>query len=260
MVELDETRAVVEEDETYDGTIMPTAQAEIDRAVRIYEDGTVEGGVYGATVELHDCTVEESVMAADAVEFDGGTVDGEVGTPGKVTGSDGTVHGTVTGKRVTLEGAVVYGNVVGADVILENCLVMGIVTAERGLTLRDSLCYTFTSHGETTLDGASIVLPQAVVEDVAFESPVTVTGLGQIETAAEGLPRMDADDVVEVDGETYLSLSPRILNLEAVSDRLDELEDALDTVVTASGRDERAAPEELLAVLGVDEAAYPGVV
>lgn len=260
MAEIEPTRAVIEAGETYDGRVIPTEQAEIDRPVRVHEDATVEGSVYGASVELTDGTVEGSVMASDGVDIDGGDVDGEVGTPGKVTASDATVRGTVTGKRVRLQSTVVCGNVVGTDVILEDCLVVGIVAAERKLALEGTLCYTFKGHGETVLDGATVVLPQAILDgEVGFESPVTVAGLGELETVEEGLPTMDDGDIVEVDGQTYLSLTPRILNLRAVSDRLEELEDALSTVATVSDR-ERADPTTLLDVLDVDEEQYPAAV
>lgn len=261
MAEIEPTRAVVEAGETYDGKLIPTEQAEIDRPVRVHEGATVEGSVYGASVELTDGAVEGSVMASDGVDLDGGVVDGEVGTPGKVTGSDATVYGTVTGKRVRLQSAVVLGNVVGTDVILEDCLVVGLVVAERKLALEGTLCYTFKGHGETVLDDATVVLPQAILEgEVGFESPVTVAGLGELETAEEGLPTMDDSDIVEVEGQTYLSLTPRILNLQAVSDRLDELESTLSTVAVASDGDGRPDPTALLDALDVDEAQYPAAI
>lgn len=261
MAEIDPTRAVVEAGETYDGKIVPTEQAEIDRPVRVYEDATVTGGVYGASVELEAGTIEGSVMASDGVEFAGGTVDGEVGTPGKVTGESATVHGTVTGQRVRLQNAVVFGNVVGKDVILEDCLVVGIVTAERKLALEGSLCYTFKSHGETVLEDATVVLPQAVLSgEVDFRSPVVVTGLGELETVEDDLPRMDESDLLEVDGDTYLSLTPRILNLKAVTERLDELEELLSEVAATTRDDERPEPAAVLDVLGVDERRYPDAV
>jgi hypothetical protein len=265
MASIEKTRAVVDAGETYDGKIIPTVQAEIDRPVRIKSDATVQGSVYGATVSVQDGTVDGSVMASEAAEIEGGAVHGEVGSDGKVTGTGATVHGTITGKRVRLTDSIVYGNVVGSDVILEDCVVIGIVTAERELVAEGSLCYTFKSYGEATLDDLSVVLPQAILEgDVRFESSVAVTGLGELETGAadEGgdLPTMDGTDIVEVAGETYLSLSPRILNLEAVTDRLDELEATLERVVTATSRDEIPPATELLATLGVDESQYPSVV
>lgn len=267
MASIEKTRAVVEAGETYDGKIIPTVQAEIDRPVRIKADATVAGSVYGATVSVEEGTVDGSIMAAEGADLEGGTVHGEVGSDGKVTATGATVHGTVTGTRVRLTDSIVYGNVVGSDVILEDCVVIGIVTAEREFVAERSLCYTFKSYGESTLDGLSVVLPQAILEgDVRFESPVTVTGLGELEAEtadADGgtsLPTMDETDIVEVGDGTYLSLSPRILNLEAVTDRLDTLEGTLQRVVTATSRDEIPPATELLATLGVDESQYPDVV
>jgi hypothetical protein len=265
MASIERTRAVVDAGETYDGKITPTTQAEIDRPVRIKSGATVQGSVYGATVSVQGGTVDGSVMASEGAELEGGVVHGEVGSDGKVTGTGATVHGTITGQRIRLTDSIVYGNVVGSDVILEDCVVIGIVTAERELVAERSLCYTFKSYGEATLEDLSVVLPQAILEgDVRFESPVAVTGLGELEAAADDdggdLPRMDETDILEVSGETYLSLSPRILNLEAVTDRLDQLEATLQRVVTATSRDEIPPATELLATLGVDESQYPSVV
>lgn len=260
MATIEKTRAIVEEGETYDGKIHPTTQAEIGRPVRVYEGATVEGSVYGEEVTIEGGTVDGSVMAADSVEFDGGEVHGEVGTDGSVVGTDVTIYGTVTGTRVRLTNAVVYGNVVGAEVILENCAVLGIVTGERKLVLEDGLCYTFKSYGEASLTDASTVLPQAIVEgQMELATPVTVTGLGELEMGEEDMPTMDDSDLVSVEGSTYLTLSPRILNLEKVTDRLDELEGALQRVATASSADEVPPADELLGVLGVDRSNHPDV-
>jgi cytoskeletal protein CcmA (bactofilin family) len=265
MASIEKTRAVVEAGETYDGKITPTVQAEIDRPVRIKAGATVQGSIYGATVSVDDGTVDGSIMASEGAELEGASVHGEVGSDGKVTGTGATIHGTVTGQRVRLTDSIVYGNVVASDAILEDCVVIGIVTAERELVAEGSLCYTFKSYGEATLDDLSVVLPQAILEgDVRFESPVTVTGLGELEAdgddAAGDLPTMDEADILEVGDGTYLSLSPRILNLAAVTDRLDTLEGTLQRVVTATSREDIPPATELLATLGVDESQYPDVV
>lgn len=261
MVSIEKTRAVVEEGETYDGKIIPTVKAEINRPVRIYENATVKGSIYGQTVALEGGTVSGSIMASESIEFDDGTVDGEVGTDGRVVGSGVTVHGTVTGKRIRLEDSVILGNVVGADVILENCAVIGIVTAERNLTIDDGLCYTFKSYGQTRLTEAATVLPQAIVEgELKLTTPVSVTGLGELEVEEGTLPQMDKTDIVTVDDSTYLSLSPRILNLEKVTDRLDELEKALQRVVAASSAEEVPPINDMLETLGVDKSEYPDVI
>lgn len=265
MASIEKTRAVVDPGETYDGKIIPTTQAEIDRPVRVKADATVTGGVYGATVSVQNGTVDGSIMASQGAKLDGGIVNGEIGSDGKVTGTDATVYGTVTGTRIRLTDSIVYGNVVGSDVILEDCVVIGIVTAERELSAEGSLCYTFKSYGEATLDDLSIVLPQAILEGrVRFESPVTVTGLGELDTEMDagvgGLPTMDEADIIDAGGGTYLSLSPRILNLEAVTDRLDSLEETLQRVVTASSRDDVPPVSELLTTLGVDESTFPDII
>lgn len=260
MTHIEQTRAVVEADETYDGTIIPSEQAELDRPVRLQAGATVEGSVYGATVEAAaDAAIDGSVMAAESVELDGAHVGQEVGTPGKVVATDSRVDGTMTGKRVRLVDCVVRGNVVGANVILENCVVLGIATAERSLTIEDSLCYTFRGQQETELSNATVVLPQAIADGpLTLGTPVAVAGLGRLELT-EGddesdaaLPTMDADDRYEQDGTTYLTLAPRILNLEKVTDRLAELEEGVMAAVDdTSGSDAELSVEEVLSKLDV---------
>jgi hypothetical protein len=64
---------------------------------------------------------------------------------------------------------------------------------------------------------------------------------------------MDEDDTYERDGTTYVTLAPRILNLEEVTDRLEELERGImDAVDDTSGDDELMRIEEVLALLDVD--------
>lgn len=260
MAHIERTRAVVEAEETYDGRIFPAEQAEIDRPVRIREDSTVLGGVYGETVETADgATVEGSIMASESVELDGGRVHGEVGTPGSVVATGARVDGTVTGQRVRLTDCVVRGNVVGADVILENCVVLGLATADRGLTIEDSLCYTFRSRGETTLEETTVVLPQAIADgSLTLETPVAVAGLGPLDVAdatGEGrLPEMDASDRYEQGGTTYLTLAPRVLNLEAITERLEELEEGIMATVDDTSDEGGAdlAVEDVLGLLDVE--------
>lgn len=297
MAHIERTRAVVETNETYDGTIIPSEQAEIDRPVRLREDATVRGSVYGATVEAAaDAAIDGSIMAAESVELNSARVGQEVGTPGKIVATDSRVEGTVTGKRVRLVDCVVRGNVVGANIILENCVVLGIVTAKRSLTIESSLCYTFRGQQETELSNATIILPQAIADgSLTLETPVAVAGLGRLElgtdddsdntdqskepgstsfeelkseyekkkqqdNTGEGnegaskaeLPAMDAADRYDQDGTTYLTLAPRILNLEKVTDRLAELEDGVMAAVDdTSGSDAELSVEEVLSKLDV---------
>lgn len=265
MADIERTRAVVEADERYDGRIFPAERAELNRPVRVRSGATVEGDIYGDTVEIDDdVAVEGSVMAAEAVELAGGRVEGELGTPGKVVATGSHVEGTVTGKRVRLTDCVVRGNVVGSDVILENCVVLGIATSDRNLTVENSLCYTFRSHGDTTLENATVVLPQALADGpLTFETPVRVAGLGQLDVADDGdaLPTMAAEDVYDQDGTTYLTLAPRVLNLEAVTDRLDELERAVMAAVDDTSGDGTAemSVADVLELLDVDVDRPAGV-
>jgi cytoskeletal protein CcmA (bactofilin family) len=258
MADIEKTRAVVDADETYDGRIFPTVKAELDRPVRIRDGATVQGSVYGRSVDVDaDATVEGSVMAEEGVELDGGTVNGEVGTPGRVVATDARAEGTITGTRVRLRNCVVRGNVVGDEVIVENSIVLGIVTAERSLTMEETLCYTFRSHGETVLGDSTVVLPQAVADGpLTLETPVSVAGLGELDLDGESdqLPEMTDADVHDRDGTTYLTLAPRLLNLEKVRDNLDELEEGIMAAVDDTSGDGGAemSVSDVLGKLGVD--------
>ena len=259
MADIEETRAVVPEGESYDGKIVPTEQVSLDRPVRIRADATVQGSVYGTSVSTDaDATIEGSVMATEAVELTGGHVEGEVGTPGKVVCEDARIDGSVTGKKVRLQGCVVRGNVIGTDVILENSVVVGLATADRDLTLEDTICYSFRALDTASLDGAITVLPQAVVDgDLHMASPVRVAGLGALEVENEDrLPRMTEDDLYE-DETTYLTLAPRILNLSKVEDRLAELAEGVMAVVNDTSDDDGSMDiEDLLGMLEADTAAF----
>lgn len=262
MAEIEQSRAVVEAEETFDGRIIPDEQAELGRPVRLRDGAVVQGSVYGGTVEADDgVTVEGSIMAAEGIELDGAHVGGEVGSPDKVLATDTHIDGTVTGQRVRLTDCVVRGNVVGANVILEDCIVLGIATAERELAIEESLCYTFRSQGETTLENTTLVLPQAIAEGpLELTTPVAVAGLGQIEVddaddgPAERLPEMGADDLYEQDGTTYLTLAPRILNLEKITERLEELEDAVMAAVDDTSGDDgtEMSVDDVLSLFDID--------
>jgi cytoskeletal protein CcmA (bactofilin family) len=263
MARIDDARAVVESGETYDGRIVPTARAELDRQVRIRDEATVLGSVYGDTVETSPRSeIEGSVMASEAVELDRSRIHGEVGTPGKVVGAGSRVDGTVTGQRIRLTDSVVRGNVVGDNVILENCVVLGLVTAEENLLIENSLCYTLRGLGETYLEDTTTVLPQAIVDgQVELETPVTVAGLGTTDVAVdsgtdgEALPTMDESDLYESGKTGYLTLAPRILNPGTIDARLAELERGIMGAVGDLG-DAGAVDltiAELLDRLGVDD-------
>ncbi|SIS20879.1 bactofilin family protein [Natronorubrum thiooxidans] len=266
MAQIETTRAVVEANETYDGKIIPTEQAEIDRPVRVRDGSTVQGSIYGETVEIHsDAVVEGSVMGSGSVEVTDSRVTGEIGTPGRVFAETARVEGTITGKRIRLTDCVVRGNVVGMNVILENCVVLGITTADRELTIENSLCYTVRSSGDTILEDTTLILPQAIVNGTLdLETPVTVAGLGHIQVDQDGdnrseddnppLPTMTKDDRYEREGTTYLTLAPRVLNLEQVTDRLDELENAIVATVDDTSGDEGAtmSVEDVLSLLEAD--------
>lgn len=235
MAKLEKTRAIIETDETYDGRVIPTEHAEIDRPVTIKEGSELEGGVYGDEVTVEaNAVVNGSTLATSAIECDGGTITGDVGTPGRVTGENGEFRGSVTGKKIRLTNTVVSGNTVGNDVILENCLVCGIVAAETSLTLRNTVCYTFQSTTETTLDDAVVILPQAIIdEDPTFETPVQAIGL-VVGDADDPIELTEADILTKEDNR-YLTVADRLLDVKKAKSQLQDKEETLRHLVTEGG-------------------------
>ena len=193
-------------------------------------------------------------MAKNAVELTDCEVASAVGTPGKVTATATHVRSTVTGSKVRLTDCVVRGNVVGSDVILENCVVLGLVAGERSLDLKDTLCYTFKSYGEARLSDAEVVLPQAVTDgSVTLETPVTVLGVD--DDHEDEHTSLTRHDLVTHDGTQYLTLADRVLNLEAVRERIDDLETELQAaVIEGVGTDQHS-----FEYLGLDDLPEVGV-
>lgn len=256
MAEIEKMRAVVNEDEVYDGAIIPSEQASIQRPVRIREDATVKGSVYGTSVSAEtNTTIDGSVMADESIEVTDGTIEGEVGTPGKVVCENTHIKGTVCGKRTRLSGCIIRGNVVGTEVILENCIVLGLASADRALTLENTLCYTFRTEDSVSVDEAMTILPQAVIGgELEIESPVQVAGLGELDTDGSAkVPEMTEEDLYEQDGTQYLTLAPRILNLNKIQDRLQELEEEIMTTIdNTDDEDSNAEVANILERLDVD--------
>ncbi|MDY6779887.1 MAG: hypothetical protein SV760_04965, partial [Halobacteria archaeon] len=177
------------------------------------------GGVYGEEVTLKEnAEVQDPVMAKESIELNGSVVRGDVGTPGKIEGESGYVHGTVTGKRVRLEDMVVIGNVVAQNLILDNSVVLGIATGKRLLEISDTTCYTFKSYTEGKIENTDIILPQAVADgDLSLEDPISVLSIplrreGDSEEDEENTlyPNLTADDTYEHDGVEYITLAPRL--------------------------------------------------
>jgi cytoskeletal protein CcmA (bactofilin family) len=239
MTTLDETRAVVERGQTYEDPIIPTRKAEIARPVRVDTDGTVTDGVYGETVSVDTgATIGGPVMAKDAVQVDGGVVEGDIGTPGKVETESATIHGTVTATRVRLVDTTVIGNVVAQEAILEDCTVIGTVVGERSLTIESTTCYTFKSYTDGTITDTEILLPQAVLDGAfTLQSSVVVRSIQRkdefVSEQEQEFPTLTHDDVYSIDGTRYITLVPRLLDMDHVEERIDQLEAFLRATVLA---------------------------
>lgn len=244
MSPFDDTRAVIESGQIYEDPIIPTQQSEIGRPVRIGPDAIVGEGVYGETVSVDTGgTIDGPVMAKEGVQISGGVVKGDIGTPGKVETASATIHGTVTATRVRLVGTTIVGNVVAQEAILEDCTVIGTVVGERSLTIESTTCYTFRSYTDGTVTDTDILLPQAVIDGAfALESPITVRSIRRkdefVSESGQEFPELTHDDVHSIDGTRYITLVPRLLDLDHVEERIAQLEAFLRAVILARHNNE----------------------
>ena len=248
MTDITNTYAVVGADEEHPGDLLPTDQAALERDVTLDPGASVRGSVHGASVTVgEDASVGGVVMAGKDVTVAGGTVGGEVGTPGRVEATDARLNGGVTGHHVTLTDCVVLGSVVGESVELTDCLVLGVVGARERLEVTDSTCYTLNATGRTELSSVDLVLPQALVgSSLTMAGSVRVVGL-----RSDPVPLAEGDHV-EQEGRHYLTLAHRLLNLERVEARLETLESTLERVLVSeeladAPRDELLAEFDLAA-------------
>lgn len=250
MSNIEETRAIVESGETYEGSVIPTRQAEIERPVTVQEGATVTDGVYGETITVESgATVDGPALAKAAVEIDGGAIDGDVGTSGRIEAENATIGGTVTGSRVRLVDTTVVGNVVASEAILEGCTVLGTVVGEQRLEMESTICYTFRSYIEGEFDDVGILLPQAVVDgSFSLASPIEVRSIRRksefVDSEDDRIPVLTDDDLETIEGTTYLTLVPRLLDVDAVEERLEAIEAFLRAVVRASHDDAQFEPPE----------------
>ena len=239
MADIEKTRAVVETSETYQGSITPTERAEIGRPVTIGANATVTEGVYGETVTVdRGATIDGPIMAKEAIELTEATATSEVGTPGRVVCEGSTIEGTVTGARVTLSDCTVYGNVVGGEVRLEDCSVIGTVTSEGSLRLSGTTCYTFSAHADADIEDVTVVLPQVIVDGaLSLSEPIPVLSV-RLDDGEQTFAELTGGDRYEDDEHTYLTLAPRVLDIEGIREEIETLESFLRSAVTAAKTDE----------------------
>lgn len=252
MASIDRTRAIVQDGETYEGRIVPTERAEIPRDVSIGEDARVTGGAYGDEITVAaGGRIEESVLASTSIDAQECVFGGEIGTPGKIEASGIEVRGSVTGTHVSLSDSVVWGNVTGTEVHLEDCVVLGIVAAEKTLSLAKTTCYTFKSQTSATVEDASVILPQAIVNDsLELQTPLQVLAfeIGDETVDAVEDVELDRGDLVTQEGTRYLTLAPRVMDLSRVRDRIDDLESFLAEAVLHDENHDAAWLRDQLAV------------
>ncbi|MFB6159143.1 MAG: hypothetical protein ABEJ95_05830, partial [Candidatus Nanohalobium sp.] len=79
---------------------------------------------------------------------------------------------------------------------------------------------TFKSREKAIMQNAELLIPQAIIRgEIDFETPVKVKSI----KTEDGYPELDQDDIYRQEEEDYLTLAPRIINLEEVMSQLKEI-------------------------------------
>lgn len=220
MAEIKKSRAVIDDGEIYKGDVIPDEKAEIDREVYLHDKSTVKGSVYGEEVEIKDSTVEEALMAKSTVELEKATIGSDVGTQSNLIAENSKIEGTLTCKKANIQESVVLGNIIADEVIIENTVVLGTVIGKNRLEIKDSTVSTFKCREKAVMNGAKLLIPQAVVHGkIEFEDPIQVTSI----KTEDGYPELNEGDIYKKEGKNYLTLAPRIINLDEVLSQLKEI-------------------------------------
>ncbi|MFB6158987.1 MAG: hypothetical protein ABEJ95_05020, partial [Candidatus Nanohalobium sp.] len=79
---------------------------------------------------------------------------------------------------------------------------------------------TFKSREKAIMQNAELLIPQAIIRgEIDFKTPVKVKSI----KTEDGYPELDQNDIYRQEEEDYLTLAPRIINLEEVMHQLKEI-------------------------------------
>ncbi len=148
--------------------ILPQRSKELSRDIRVQQNVTVEGGVYGnrITVEGGNAIFKGAVFASKEL-FVNHDVTGQVYFQKAVASADTivsfvksgrTIFGAdVNAQTIRLKNTFVGGSVFANDIYLENCVVLGGVFATKAATIVNSMVGTFYSP-YATMSGTNYLL------------------------------------------------------------------------------------------------------
>lgn len=196
--------------------VLPQNSNELDRDIRIQGNVTVEGSVYGHSIEIDDGPVvfEKAVYADSELHIKGSAKERiifrkAVACADSITAfvAEGKVifGSDVNAVHISLKNCYVGGSIYGTDVALENCVVLGGVFASKRLSLNTVCVGTFYSP-EVNMGGINELLyPTAFsVEPLACLPGTEIYNLaiadlgalfkGDSEAAETGKIKMDVDN------------------------------------------------------------------
>ncbi|MBO4510741.1 MAG: hypothetical protein J5718_05295 [Lachnospiraceae bacterium] len=148
--------------------VLPQSASELRRDIRIQGNVTIEGSVYGHSIEIDNgpVTFEKAVYTDSELHVKGSAQEKiifrkAVASADSITAfvADGKVifGSDVNAVHISLKNCYVGGSVFGTDVTLENCVVLGGVFATKKLTMNTVCVGTFYSP-EVNMGGINELL------------------------------------------------------------------------------------------------------
>lgn len=148
--------------------IIPQNSSELNRDIRIHGNVTIEGAVYGHSIEIDTGPVffEKSVYADSEIHIKGSSKDKivfrkAVACADSITAfvADGKVifGSDINAVHISLKNCYIGGSIFGTDVTLENCVVLGGLFASKKLSI--NTCCVGTFHApEVNIGGVNELL------------------------------------------------------------------------------------------------------
>jgi hypothetical protein len=218
---IDKTQAVIHG--VFDGMIIPNKHDEINRLVKLEKGSHVTGGIYARRVTAcPKAEVDGPVFAHQKVESDGAVFKSEVGSSETIHGTNTRFFSGVTSNIVNLSKCIIKTNITARTAILKDCIILGLVIGTEKLEMKNCVCHTFKSKQFADLDNVQVLIPHAIVDGkLKLHSPIICPLL----ETEKGPVSLTEKDILKHDGATYLTISPRIMNLRKIKDNIIKAEE-----------------------------------
>ncbi|OKY77367.1 MAG: N-acetylglucosamine-1-phosphate uridyltransferase [Candidatus Methanohalarchaeum thermophilum] len=232
MARKDETGVIIEENENYETKIIPTKHSEINRKVKVKNNATIEGGIYGKKIEINNqARVKGPLMAKKSVQLRGGKIDSDIGSIEKTEIKEASIIGTVISKRINIKDSIIYGNLIGSRVIIKNSVVLGNIISKKELNLKKTTCFTFKSKEKSEIKNVELILPQAIINgEYELKSNVKIISINK--NGKDTYPELGQEDIYKHEGNRYLTLSNRIMDLTKVTKKMNNVYEAIEKLIS----------------------------